>query len=230
MGRNWYVQGPDGKTAGPFSSRQLVDAAANGAVRPETPVRLSDQTEWRPAKSLRGLEFADAKQPPPAPMEPLHAPLPARWAKTRTAKAMGVAFLCAIAWMAGRAGRAPQVDREAARVAYDAFVHVRNGAEGIGDRLFVADHAIYLALETNDRQRREAYLQAALSCVLVAQFQADQVVTGEAVPQIHAAHGAASGEIIEWLERSQGEIFSDAQTRGMAAGLGHGELSEENAD
>ena len=73
----WYVR-KGSKEHGPFASRQLKKLAAEGKIKPDTPLRRGEDGAWVRAAKVKGL-FADA--PAAQPAEPAQAPPPC---KTRT--------------------------------------------------------------------------------------------------------------------------------------------------
>ncbi len=56
MAAIWYFR-RDGATHGPYTAKQLKDAARSGAISPETEIRQADSPQWHRALSVTGLEF-----------------------------------------------------------------------------------------------------------------------------------------------------------------------------
>ena len=78
MGRTWYVD-HNGKTAGPFNSKQLKSLASNGRIKRETKIRLGVYDDWVHAGTIKGLFSSKAHEarkqkpiqgPPIAPQRP----------------------------------------------------------------------------------------------------------------------------------------------------------------
>jgi len=82
MANEWHYS-KNGKRFGPVSSQQLKELAAKGQIDPADLVWKEEMTEWKPAKSIKGL-FEGVTSAPlltPPPVQETPTPIPASTSK-----------------------------------------------------------------------------------------------------------------------------------------------------